>query len=40
LRDFAADEVIVVTHSREREGWQGQGGLERLRRELDVQSTR
>jgi hypothetical protein len=36
LRDFGADEVIVVTHARERETWQERGELERLRRELDV----
>jgi hypothetical protein len=36
LRDFGADEVIVVTHSRERDSWQERGELERLRRELDV----
>lgn len=36
LRDFGADEVIVVTHSRERETWQERAELERLRRELDV----
>jgi len=36
LRDFGADEVIVVTHPRERETWQEQGELERLHRELDV----
>ena len=32
LRDFGADEVIVVTHPREREAWQEHGELERLRR--------
>lgn len=36
LRDFGADEVIVVTHPAERETWQERGELERLRRELDV----
>jgi len=36
LRDFGADEVIVVTHPRERESWQERGELERLRSELDV----
>jgi len=36
LRDFGADEVIVVTHPSERETWQERGELERLRRELDV----
>ncbi len=39
LRDFGADEVIVVTHPRERAGWQERGELERLRRELDVPVT-
>jgi hypothetical protein len=39
LRDFGADEVIVVTHPRERESWQEHGELERLRRELDVPIT-
>jgi hypothetical protein len=39
LRDFGADEVIVVTHPREREIWQERGELERLRRELDVPVT-
>ncbi len=36
LRDFGADAVLVVTHPRERETWQEQGELERLRRELSV----
>ena len=36
LRDFGADEVIVVTHARERETWQERGELARLRRELDM----
>jgi hypothetical protein len=36
LRDFGADEVIVVTHPRERASWQERGELERLRAELDV----
>ena len=36
LRDFGADAVVVVTHPRERETWQEQGELERLRRELRV----
>jgi hypothetical protein len=36
LRDFGADEVIVVTHPREREAWQERGELDRLRHELDV----
>ncbi len=39
LRDFGADEVIVVTHPRERESWQERGELERLRDELDVPVT-
>ena len=36
LRDFGADEVIVVTHSSERMTWQEREELERLRGELDV----
>jgi hypothetical protein len=36
LRDFGADEVIVVTHPREKETWQEREELERLRRELQV----
>ncbi|MGZ6574324.1 MAG: hypothetical protein ACXVHB_24310 [Solirubrobacteraceae bacterium] len=36
LRRFGADEVIVVTHSRERQSWQERGELKRLRSELDV----
>jgi len=39
LRDFGADEVIVVTHPRERESWQEHGELERLRHELDIPVT-
>jgi hypothetical protein len=39
LRDFGADEVVVVTHVRERETWQEHGELERLRAELDVPVT-
>jgi hypothetical protein len=39
LRDFGADEVIVVTHHGARETWQERGELERLRRELDVPVT-
>jgi hypothetical protein len=39
LRDFGADEVIVVTHPSERETWQERGELERLRHELDVPVT-
>jgi hypothetical protein len=36
LRDFGADEVIVVTHPSERLTWQERNELERLRGELDV----
>jgi hypothetical protein len=39
LRDFGADEVIVVTNAREHETWQERGELERLRRELDMPVT-
>jgi hypothetical protein len=39
LRDFGADEVIVVTHPRHRETWQERAELERLQRELDVPVT-
>ena len=39
LRDYGADEVIVVTHQRRRETWQERGELERLRRELNVPVT-
>jgi hypothetical protein len=39
LRDFGADEVIVVTHPGERESRQERRELERLRRELDVPVT-
>lgn len=39
LRGFGADEVIVVTHPRDRETWQERGELARLRRELDVPVT-
>jgi hypothetical protein len=39
LRDFGADEVIFVTHPRERETWQEHGELERLRDELDIPIT-
>jgi hypothetical protein len=39
LRAFGADEVIVVTHPRERETWQERDELERLRGELDVPIT-
>jgi hypothetical protein len=36
LRDFGANEVIVVTHPRERQSRQERGELDRLQRELDV----
>jgi hypothetical protein len=36
LRAFGADEVIVVTHPRDRQTWQERGELARLRRELRV----
>lgn len=39
LRDFGADEVIVVTHPREQQTWQERGELDRLRSELDVPVT-
>ncbi len=39
LRDFGADEVIVVTHPRNRESWQERQELARLREELDVPVT-
>jgi hypothetical protein len=39
LRDFGADEVIVVTHPLERQTWQERRGLERLQHELDVPVT-
>jgi YD repeat-containing protein len=39
LRDFGADEVIVVTHPRGRETWQERDELDRLRHELDVPVT-
>lgn len=39
LRDFGADEVIVVAHPRDDETWQERGELDRLRRELDVPVT-
>jgi hypothetical protein len=39
LRTFGADEVIVVTHPRDRETWQERGELARVRRELDVPVT-
>jgi hypothetical protein len=40
LRDFGADEVIVVVHPDELGTWQEQVELERLRRELDIPVTR
>lgn len=36
LRDVGADEVVVVTHPRERASWIEAGELRRLRGELDV----
>jgi hypothetical protein len=39
LRDFGADEVIVVTHSGDHACRQERGELERPRRELDVPVT-
>jgi hypothetical protein len=36
LRDFGADEVVVVTHPDERAGWQERTELDRLSRELDL----
>jgi len=39
LRDFGADEVIVVTQPRDRETWQERGELERLQRELEIPVT-
>jgi len=39
LRDFGADEVIVVTPPPANETWQERDELERLRRELDVPVT-
>ena len=39
LRDFGADQVIVVTHPRDRETWQERQELSRLRHELDVPVT-
>jgi GABA permease len=39
LRDFGADEVIVVTHPHDQESWQERVELERLRDELDVPVT-
>ena len=39
LRAFGADELIVVTHPRDRETWQERGDLARLRHELDVPVT-
>jgi hypothetical protein len=39
LRDYGADEVLVVTHPGGRAGWLESGELQRLRRELDVPVT-
>lgn len=39
LRDFGADEVVVVTHPRERASWIEAGQLSRLRAELDLPVT-
>ena len=39
LRDFGADEVIVVTHPAERETWQEREQLKRLVSELEVPIT-
>lgn len=39
LRDFGADEVIVVTHPLARMSWQERREVERLRAELDVPVT-
>jgi hypothetical protein len=39
LRDFGADEVIVVTHPPDRATWQERAELERLQQELDVPVT-
>jgi hypothetical protein len=36
LRDFGADEVLVVSHPPGEENWQERETLERLRRELEV----
>ena len=39
LRDFGADEVIVVTQPRDQATWQERDELDRLRRELEVPVT-
>jgi GABA permease len=39
LRDFGADEVVVVTHPRKTASWLESGELTRLRAELDVPVT-
>ncbi len=39
LRDFGAEQVIVVTRAPEHESWQERHEVERLRRELDVPVT-
>jgi hypothetical protein len=36
LRDFGADEVLIVTHPRHRTSWLARRMLDRLERELDV----
>jgi hypothetical protein len=36
LRDFGADEVIIVMHRRERAGWLAHRMLAHLNRELDI----
>lgn len=39
LRDFGAEEVIVITHRSERQTWQEREQLQRLRRELEIPVT-
>jgi hypothetical protein len=39
LRDFGADEVIIVMPARDRQTWQERGQLERAPRELEVPVT-
>jgi hypothetical protein len=36
LRDFGADEIVVVTHTDEQANWQERTELQRLGRELDL----
>lgn len=36
LRDFGADEIIIVTHPHDQESWQERDELERLRAQLDM----